>query len=108
MPTNQDLVFACDRALAGIQEVKANAIRLAQLAQQITEAENKLRALEGQVEAAKQIAPQLEQFDQLIRSKRSELADLDAAIAKKHADHGAVTSALRDLRKQISGDPTHA
>jgi len=108
MPSNQDLIHACDRALAGIQEVKANAVRLAQLAQQITEAENRLRTLEGQIEAAKQLAPQIEQFEELIRSRRVELADLEAAVAKKHQDHGAVTAALRDLRKQISGDPQHA
>jgi len=40
MPTKQDdLIFACDRALAGITEVKTNAVRLAQLEQQIKAAE---------------------------------------------------------------------
>jgi predicted nucleic acid-binding Zn-ribbon protein len=108
MPSNKDLVFACDRGLAGIQEVKQNAVQLAQLEQQIKEAEAKLAGAKGQIESAKKLAPQLEQLDNQIRAKRSELAELDLTIARKHQDHGAITSALRDLRKQITGDPSHA
>jgi chromosome segregation ATPase len=109
MPTKQDdLIFACDRALAGITEVKANAVRLAQLDQQITAAESRLALLQGQIQAAEKLAPQLEEMDRRIRAKRVELGELELVIAKKHEDHGAVTNALRDLRKQISGDPQHA
>jgi chromosome segregation ATPase len=108
MPSNQDLQMIADRGLSALNEIKANAVQLAQLGQQIREAQSTLAGLQGQIEAAKKLAPQLEQFDGILRAKRVELADLEATIAKKHADHGAVDSALRDLRKQISGDPSHA
>jgi chromosome segregation ATPase len=109
MPTtNQDLTMIADRGLSALSEIKANAVQLAQLAQQIREAQSTLAALEANIAQVKPMAVQIEELDQRIRQKRSELADLDAAIAKKHADHGSITSALRDLRKQISGDPQHA
>jgi predicted nucleic acid-binding Zn-ribbon protein len=108
MATLQDLTMITDRGLQALAEVKQHVVKLANLEVEIKRAESTLAGLNGQIEAAKQLAPQLEQFDQLIRSKRSELADLQAAVAKGHEQHGAVVSALRDLRKQISGDPQHA
>jgi hypothetical protein len=56
MPTtNQELVLACDRALQGINEVKQNAVRLAQLEQQIKQAEGTLAGLNGKIEQAKKL-----------------------------------------------------
>jgi chromosome segregation ATPase len=103
-----DLIFACDGVLAAVTEGKNNAVRLAQLGQQIQAAQGTLAALQGQIEQAKKGAAELEKLDQQIRARRSELADLDAIIQKKHLDHGSITSALRDLRKQITGDRQHA
>jgi chromosome segregation ATPase len=108
MPTHQDLIMICDRLSQAAAEFKQHAVKLAQLDQQVKAAEGTLAGLNGQIEAAKQLAPQLEQFDELIRSKRSELAELQAAIARGNEQHGTVVSKLRDLRKQISGDPSHA
>ena len=108
MPTNQNLIHACDRALAGITEVKANAVKLMQLENEIKRAEQTLAGLQAQAAQIKPLITRTEELDQRIRAKRSELADLEAVIAKKHADHGAVENALRDLRKKISGDPQHA
>jgi chromosome segregation ATPase len=109
MPTtNQDLTMIADRGLSALSEIKANAVQLAQLGQQIREAQSTLARLQAEIAQATPMVAQIEELDQRIRVKRSELADLDATIAKKHQDHGAVTSALRDLRKQLSGDATHA
>jgi chromosome segregation ATPase len=96
-----------DRGLQALAEVKAHVVKLANLEVEIRQAESTLAGLNAKAEQVKTLVPQVERLDQQIRAKRSELADLDAVIAKKHADHGAVTSALRDLRKQISGDPSH-
>jgi predicted nucleic acid-binding Zn-ribbon protein len=106
--TNQDLVNSCDRALAGINEVKANAVRLAQLEQQVQAAESKLAAQNAKLEQRKSQEAQIEQLDQTIRAKRVELADVEAEVARKHKLHGDIESQLRDLRKRVSGDPTHA
>jgi chromosome segregation ATPase len=101
-------MLVCDRAIAAASEFKANVSTLANCELAVRQAQDRLAALNGQITEATRLASQLEQVEQAIRSKRSELADLDAVIARKHADHGEVTSALRDLRKKISGDVTHA
>jgi hypothetical protein len=51
--------------------------------------------LQGQIQAAEKLAPQLEQLDQQIKAKRTALAELDAEIARKNEQHGFVASALR-------------
>jgi hypothetical protein len=44
--------------------------------------------LQGQIQAAEKLAPQLEEMDQQLRARRSELAELDLTIAKKHDSTG--------------------
>ena len=105
--TSQEVIHACDRAIAGAQELKSAATQMQQSDQQIREKQSILASLEGKIAQAKQLASQVEQVDQQIRARRSELADLEATIAKKHADHGAVENKLRDLRKALSGNLQH-
>ena len=108
MTTKQDeLIFACERALAGIQEVRTNAVKPSQLEQQIKEAQGELAGLKGQIERAKQLAPQLQEMEQRIRAKQTQLSEVDAEIARKNELHGKVDGELRDLRKRISGDLSH-
>jgi hypothetical protein len=102
MPTNQDLIHACDRALAGIQEVKANAVQLAQLAQQIREAQSTLAALEANIAQVKPMVAQVEELDQRIKLKRHELAELELQISKKSVEHGTIDGELRNLMKRAS------
>jgi len=61
--TNQDLILACDRALQGINEVKANAVQLAQLAQQVREAQSTLAGLRAEIAQAQPMAAKIEQLD---------------------------------------------
>jgi chromosome segregation ATPase len=108
MATKQDeIIFACDRAIAGAQELKANAVKLAQLEQQTQVAESNLRGLNAQIEQARKKAAELEQLEQKIRERQTVLAEVDAQIARKQEIHGKVDSDLRDLRKRISGDLSH-
>src|SRR5215469_5678056 len=104
MPTNQELIHICDKALTAVAEVKATAVRLGQLEQQMKEAESNLRALEGQIETAKKLAPQLQEVEEKLRAKRAEIAELDAILKSKNELHGLIDSKLRDFRKQISGN----
>lgn len=99
--TNQEMVFACDRALAGIQEVKTNAAKLMQMESEIKRAEQTLAGLNAQIENAKRLAAEVQQVDQQIRTRRSELADLDAQIARKHEAHGKIDGDLRSIQKRI-------
>jgi len=100
MPTNQDLQMIADRGLSALSEIKANAVQLAQLAQQVREAQSRLAALESNIAQVTPITAQIEELDQRIRARRSELADLDAQIAKKHEQHGSIDGELRSLMKR--------
>ena len=108
MATHKELQAICDRGLSALAEVKQHVITLANLDGEIVRAETTLRGLQAQAEQVQPMIAEIEGLDQRIRAKRSELATLEAAIAKGNEQHGAVVSKLRDLRKQISGDPTHA
>ena len=81
---------------------------LAQLEQQIKAAESTLARLNGQIEAGKKLAAEVDQVHQHIRAKRTELAQLEMTIAQKSELHGKVDADLRDLRKRVSGDFSHA
>jgi chromosome segregation ATPase len=100
MPSNQDLIFACDRALAGIQEVKANAVQLQQLAQQIREAQSTLAGLHAEIAQARPMAAQIEELDQRVKLKRHELAELELQISKKSVEHGTIDAELGALVKR--------
>lgn len=108
MPANTDLQMICDRGLSALAEVKQHAGKLANLQAEVERAKQELSGLQSQIETAKKLAQQLPDIDHQIRTRRAELASIDAQVAAAHVRHGTVTSALRDLRKQISGDPTHA
>jgi chromosome segregation ATPase len=100
MATNQDLIHICSRAIEAATELKAQAIKLAQLEQQIKDAENRLAGINAQIEHAKKLTPQLEVLGQQIRQKQSELADLQAVIAKKHSEHGSIDADLNSIIKK--------
>jgi chromosome segregation ATPase len=108
MATNQELQAICDRGLQAIAEVKAHAVRLGQLDQEVKAKQGELAALQNQIVQAKTLAGEIDEVHQTLRAKRADLAELNAEIARKHAVHGKVDADLRDLRKRISGDPTHA
>ena len=102
MPSNQDLVMIADRGLSALSEVKANAVQLAQLAQQIREAQSTLAGLQSQISQVQPMITQIAELDQRIRQKRSELAVLDAQIARKSEQHGSIDGELRSLMKRAS------
>jgi hypothetical protein len=100
MPSNQELQFACDRALAGIGEVKAHAIQLAQLAQQVCEAQSTLAGLHAEIAQARPMAAQIEELADRIKLKRHELAELELQISKKSVEHGTIDAELGALVKR--------
>jgi chromosome segregation ATPase len=101
MSTNQNLIHSCDRATAGIAEVRQNGAKLMQLDSEVKRAEQALAGLNAQIENAKRLAAEAQHVDQQIRAKRSELADLDAQIARKHEAHGKIDGDLRSIQKRI-------
>jgi hypothetical protein len=62
--TNQDLIHACDRARQGIDEVKANAVRLVQLESEVKRAEQALAGLKGKIAQAEPLTKQIDELDQ--------------------------------------------
>ena len=106
--TSQEVINSCDRAIAGAQELKAAATQMQQSDQQIREKQSILASLESKIAQAQQLASQLQEVDQQVRRKQAALAELDAEIARKNEKHGSITNALRDLGRQITGDPQHA
>jgi DNA repair exonuclease SbcCD ATPase subunit len=67
----------------------------------------RLAGLQAKISQAHTVAAQVDEVGQLLRTKKAELAEVNAEIARKSALHGQVDSDLRDLRKRISGDATH-
>jgi hypothetical protein len=100
--TSQEVIHACDRAIAGAQELKAAAIQMQQSDQQIREKQSTLAALEANIAQIKPMVAQVEELDQRIRSKRHELAELELQISKKSVEHGTIDGELRNLMKRAS------
>lgn len=107
-PTTQNVIHDLARAKASLQACEAHGTRLMQLEADVERAKQTLAGLQAQAAQVQPMVAQIEDLDQRIRQKKLELANLEQAIAKGNEQHGAVVSKLRDLRKQISGDPQHA
>jgi chromosome segregation ATPase len=96
MATNQDLVWICERVLQNVAEVRAHAQKLMQLENDIKVGQQTLNGLNGQIAEAKRLSQQLPEVEQQLRTKRAELASLEAQVAAKHVSHGEIEGKLRD------------
>jgi chromosome segregation ATPase len=102
MPTTNELVLMCDRNLQSTAELKANAVKLGQLENEIPRAQTTLAGLQAKIAQAETMAAEIQALDQRIRAKRAELADLVSSIARKHEQHGSIDADLRSLIKRAT------
>jgi chromosome segregation ATPase len=83
-----------------LQSYRPHAIRAAQLEAEVKRAEQTLAGLQGQIAKVQPLVAEIEDLNQRIRTKRSELADLESVIAKKHEQHGSIDAELGALVKR--------
>jgi CII-binding regulator of phage lambda lysogenization HflD len=105
--STQDLIHSLNRSKAGVEEGLQHATKLLQLEGEVKRAEQTLAGLQAKIAQATPLAAQVEEFDQRIKAKRHELAQVELEVSRKSVEHGTIEGKLRDLRKQISGNLQH-